>query len=354
MPLFEGHKDSGIERLFIELPDDHKNQVLWKYPDSQIMQHSVVNVDIDYLAVFTNLGKVIGTLPPGRHVLDEGASLALGWLIDRLTGNAYYDAELYYVSTRDFTDNKFGGPVDNITDKNTSLIVAIRAFGELAFKVIDPVALISKLVGSSGDFNPDTEISTWIKEQTMASLRSILPDIVADHGVLFMGQIQDQIMQATLNKANQILAPYGLKITTFAELNVSASDEDLANLKKLAQAKAYTEITGSYSEYAKGQALLNISEGIEEGKVTGNSGVMMGMMMSQNAGLGAAMQSAPQVVQPTPQPSPTLQAVPGAEPKFCINCGNPLVPGAKFCAQCGTQVPAISVPQIGDQPPTNS
>ena len=85
----------------------------------------MVNVDLDYQAVFTNLGKVIGTLGPGRHPLDEGASLALGWLVDRLTGNAYYDAELYFVTTRDITNQEFGGPVDNLTDGPTGLVVSL-------------------------------------------------------------------------------------------------------------------------------------------------------------------------------------------------------------------------------------
>ena len=60
MPLFQGHKDSGVQRLFIEMPDNQKDLIAWKWPDQQIIQHSVVNVDLDYLAVFTNLGKVIG------------------------------------------------------------------------------------------------------------------------------------------------------------------------------------------------------------------------------------------------------------------------------------------------------
>jgi len=74
MPLFEGNKDKGIQRLFIDLPDDKKNTLIWKYSDSQIPQHSIVNVDVDYVAVFTNLGRVIGTLPPGRHTLGEGVN----------------------------------------------------------------------------------------------------------------------------------------------------------------------------------------------------------------------------------------------------------------------------------------
>ena len=80
-------------------------------------------MDLDYQAVFTNLGKVIGVMGPGRYPLDEGASLTLGWLVDRLTGGAYYDAEVYFVATRDNPNVEFGGPVDNLTDGPTGLVV---------------------------------------------------------------------------------------------------------------------------------------------------------------------------------------------------------------------------------------
>src|ERR1700694_5191661 len=137
MPLFEGHRDTGLQRLFIEMPDNAKDKVAWKWPAQQILQHSQLNVDLDYQAVFTNLGKVIGVMGPGRYQLDEGASLLLGWLVDRLTGGAYYDAEVYFVATRENPNVEFGGPVDNLTDGPTGLIVTLRVFGELAFRIVD-------------------------------------------------------------------------------------------------------------------------------------------------------------------------------------------------------------------------
>src|SRR5437588_5660939 len=166
MPLFEGHRDKGLERLFIEMPDQAKDQVVWKWPDQQIIQYSQLNVDLDYEAVFTNLGKVIGILGPGRHRLDDGASLTLGWLVDRLTGTAYYDAEVYFVATRDIPNVEFGGPVDNLTDGPTGLVVTLRVFGELAFRVTDPSALLAKLIGTGAQGNFTAEISEWVTDQT--------------------------------------------------------------------------------------------------------------------------------------------------------------------------------------------
>src|SRR5271170_5408994 len=191
MPLFEGHQDKGIQRLFIEMPGHARDQIAWKWPDQQIMQHSQLNVDLDYQAVFTNLGQVIGVMGPGRHTLDEGASLALGWLVDRLTGDAYYDAEVYFVTTREITGVEFGGPVDNLTDAPTGLVVSLRVFGELAYRVTDPASLLARLIGTGAGGDLGHEISSWATEQALAAIRAVLPDIVSPHGVLAMGQLQD-------------------------------------------------------------------------------------------------------------------------------------------------------------------
>ena len=332
MPLFTGHKDSGVQRLFIEMPDDQRNLIAYKWPDQQIIQHSVINVDMDYQAVFTNLGKVIGTLGPGRHTLDEGASLALGWLVDRLTGDAYYDAELYFVTTRDVANQQFGGPVDNLSDGPTGLVVTLRVFGELAFRVTDPSVLLAKLIGTDGveDFNG--AISTWVSEQVLAAIRAVLPDLVSQHGVLAMGQLQDATGDAALSKANQKLAVYGLAVTTFAELNVNLPDADAEQIKQFAAAKAYTGVAGSFDQAVRGEAALQIAHGVADGNVGAQPGIIAGMMMGVPVAPGAPMVGAPAVV--PSQSAPTASGSTG----FCTQCGTAIPVGAHFCPSCGTAV----------------
>jgi membrane protease subunit (stomatin/prohibitin family) len=285
MPLFEGHKDSGIERLFIEMPDHAKNEVIWKYPDAQIMQHSTVNVDVDYEAVFTNLGKVIGVLPPGRHQLSEGASVLFGWLVDRLTGNGYYDAEIYFVATRDIPGLCFGGPVDNLQDGPSGLVVSVRVFGELAYHVADPTVLLTKFAGSSGDVDHNQQIATWVEDQALAAIRAVLPDLTAGHGVLAMGQLQGQTAAAALAQANTILLAWGLAISSFAELNVNLPDEDAAQLKQLAATKAYTGIAGSFNDAVRGEAALEIARGVASGNVGAQQGLFAGVLLGGPGGL---------------------------------------------------------------------
>ncbi len=344
MPLFEGHQDKGLQRLFIEMPDNARDTVAWKWPDQQIIQHSQLNVDLDYQAVFTNLGKVIGVMGPGRYPLDEGASLALGWLVDRLTGGAYYDAEIYFISTRDNPNVEFGGPVDNLTDRPTGLVVSLRVFGELAYRVTDPSILLAKLIGTgaNGDFN--AEVSTWVKDQTLAAIRAVLPDIVAEHGVLAMGQLQDATSQSALSKANEKLSAYGLNLTAFGELNVNLPDADAQQLKQLAAAKAYTGVAGSFDGAVRGEAALEIAQGIANGNVGAQPGILAGMMMgvplapAATAGVPTRAVAAATL---TPAAS-GLATQESTTAHFCSQCGAAVASGTHFCPNCGA---AIAQPQ---------
>jgi membrane protease subunit (stomatin/prohibitin family) len=352
MPLFEGHRDRGVERLFIEMPDNEKDRLVWKWPDQQIIQHSQLNVDLDYQAVFTNLGKVIGVMGPGRHPLNEGASLALGWLVDRLTGNAYYDAEVYFVATRENPNVEFGGPVDNLTDGPTGLVVSVRVFGELAFRVTDATALLARLIGTGaeGDFNG--EISTWVTDQTLAAIRAVLPDVVAEHGVVAMGQLQDATAAAALSKANERLSAYGLAVTAFGELNVNLPEADAQQLKQFAAAKAYSNVAGSFDSAVRGQAALEIAHGIAAGNVGAQPGIVAGMLMGvpvAPAASATATAPAATTLQPTgasavPTSLSGTSAPAGETPAahFCAQCGTALAAGAHFCPNCGA---AIATPQ---------
>jgi membrane protease subunit (stomatin/prohibitin family) len=332
MPLFEGHHpDKGVQRLFIEIPEHAKHGIIYKWPDQQIYQRSQLVVDLDYEAVFTNLGQVIGTLGPGRHQLEQGSSLGLGWLVNRLTDNAFYDAEVYFVTTREVTGVEFGGPLDNLVDRPTGLVVSVRAFGELALRVGDPVTLLSKLTGTGGDTNFDQQIRDWVREQAMAAIRAVLPEVVGDHGVLAMGSLQEPTALAATAKANAALAGYGLAVSSFAELNVNLPDEDARQLKHLAATSAYTRMSGSFDSAVRGEAALAIADGVARGNVGADQGIVAGMLLGTPLSPGQTV--------PPAAAAPVVSATPVADPaRFCELCGHALSADARFCSACGHQL----------------
>jgi membrane protease subunit (stomatin/prohibitin family) len=182
----------------------------------------------------------------------------------------------------------------------------------------------------------------------LAAIRAVLPDIVAEHGVLAMGQLQDATARAALSKANETLSQYGLSVTTFGELNVNLPDADAQQLKEFAATKAYSSIAGSFDGAVRGQAALQIAEGISSGNAGAQQGVMAGMMM----GVPVAPPTGPPQATPapvnaesespkTPAPAPALssqagETVPTA--RFCAQCGTALAQGTHFCPNCGAAV----------------
>jgi membrane protease subunit (stomatin/prohibitin family) len=338
MPLFEGHRERGLQRLFIEIPDHAKDKVVWKWPDQQIIRYSQLNVDLAYQAVFTNLGKVIGVMGPGRHTLDEGASLLLGWLVDRLTGNAYYDAEVYFVATRDFAGVEFGGPVDNLVDHPTGLVVTVRVFGELAFRVVDPATLLARLIGTGAGGDVNAEVSEWVTDQTMAAIRAVLPDIVAEHGVLAMGQLQAATSAAALAEANEQLSGYGLSVTAFGELNVNLPDADAQQLKQFAATRAYSGLAGSFDAAVRGQAALQIAHGVAAGNVGAEPGIVAGMLLGAPVAGALASNVGPAPAAGQPSAAPPAAAASGPTPHFCGRCGSAIATGSHFCSNCGAAI----------------
>src|SRR5207302_1061388 len=88
-----------FSREFIAVPDDRKDQIVFKWPDVNIRKFTKAIVDADEMALFVSKGAVVGTMGPGQHKIDAEELPFLGVLIDAATGGNAYRAELYFVGT---------------------------------------------------------------------------------------------------------------------------------------------------------------------------------------------------------------------------------------------------------------
>src|SRR5690349_12927787 len=109
--------------LVIARPDEAKTFVVWKHKDPTIPKFSQLTVNSDEQAVFFRDGKVVGTLGPGRHTLDSTNIPFLSNLLDKFTGGRLFITEVFFVSMREFTGVKFGGPVGNVEDPKSGVPV---------------------------------------------------------------------------------------------------------------------------------------------------------------------------------------------------------------------------------------
>jgi membrane protease subunit (stomatin/prohibitin family) len=371
-----------FRRENIAVPDSKKGQMVYKWPDMQIRRFTKAIVAPDEVAVFLYQGKVIGTLQPGRHTVDAVELPFLGIFKDMLTGGNAYRTELYFISTREFTDLRFGGRIDDVQDPQTGLVVGLRVFGEYSAKIVDGPSLITKLTGTV-DVTDNSSITDWIAEQLLKVMRTDVTASIVRNGwpVLGLAAYVPQIEQVSIEGSNQQLASYGLTVARMGNFTVSLSDEDEATLKGLAKDTAYSRLAGGFQQYAAGELQLGAGQGMAKGGAgTGGAFVAAGVGLGQSTlqqqqspppppapgfaggGAGFASQGARGAAAPAAVTCPHC----GAEStgaKFCPSCGTALpatvecpachtanAAGSHFCAQCGTALPGGSAPADGDGP----
>lgn len=114
-------------------------------------------------AVFVNEGQLADVFPPGTYTLDTENLPILATLKGWKYGfNSPFKAEVYFVNTHLFTDEKWGtkNPI-TLNDERFGL-VEIRAFGTYAFRISDAGKFIIDIVGTDNNFT-NYEINEHLK-----------------------------------------------------------------------------------------------------------------------------------------------------------------------------------------------
>jgi membrane protease subunit (stomatin/prohibitin family) len=341
-----------LGREFIAVPDDRKNQIVFKWHDVNIRKMTRAIVNADELAIFVNTGKVVGTMGPGRHQIDANELPFLGAFIDFATGGNAYRAELYFVGTREYTGNTFGGRIDDVQDPQTGMIITLRVFGDYSLKVADPVALITNLTGTI-NVTDNAAITGWVADQLLKVMRTGVTQQIVRNGwpILGLSAYTPEIEQMVIDKGNEQLTTYGLVLVRMGNFDVNLSDDDEATLKGLAKDTAYSRLAGSFQQYASGAMMKGAGEGMAKG-----GGATGGAFIAAGMGLGGQA-AAPMQPGPPPPPAPgfagggggyvapaggpgagAANQAEGADAVVCANCQTANAAGAKFCMSCGTSL----------------
>jgi len=347
--------DEEISREFIAVPDEDKSHLVFKWPDHEIRRFTRAIIDADEEAVFIKQGNVVAVLGPGRHQLDANELPFLGALADHASGGRAYDVELYFVGTKEYVGQGFGGVVDEVRDPETRLAVELRVYGDFAVRVVEPVALLTKLVGTVNLADPEL-VHAWLSDQVLKALRTwLVTQIVGQFWpVLGLATHVAEIEAATVDNANAALGVYGLQVTRLGNVTVSPAPEDAQRLRQLSDAQAFSAVAGGFGAYAAGEALIEAGKGMAKGGGEGIPLIAAGLGLGGGLGAGLLAASNPtsqiSVAPPpasttsvpaTTSPSPvatTDASVTEAPAGFCTHCGHPMAAGDLFCAHCGQAV----------------
>lgn len=306
------------QRNFIARADEAKDFIIYKYPERNIRIMTQLTVQADEICLFVKDGVVAGKLGPGRHNLDTNNIPFISALLEKLTGGNLFVAEIYFVSTREFSQVKFGGPIGDTRDPDTGLAIGTMVYGDFSMQVTDPEKLLTGLVGMRKASNE--EFQGWFKSQVLKVTRDRIAELCVKKKWPLLdvtsGAFTEEIEQEVIAGCAPHTVSYGVTIVRFGNFTVSIKPEDEATLKRLSKDVAYTRLAGGFQQYAQGQAMLGAADGMAKGGEGGGSGQALGGM-GMGMGLGMAQMFMNQQGQGQ-QGQPTSAAQPAAAPQRTV------------------------------------
>jgi excisionase family DNA binding protein len=291
MGLMDFIKGQFIE--IIEWVDDSRDTLSYRFPDDdkEIKRGAQLIVRESQVVQFVYLGQYGDLFGPGKHTLTTDNIPVL----TRLQGWKYgfetpFKADVYFVTTRLFTGNKWGTSNPVMVRDQDFGIVRLRAFGTYDFRIVDPPRFLKEVAGTDNHFRLD-EFTDVMRSRIV----SVFSEALAESRVpaLDIATRYSELGEALLPLINPALREkYGLEMGTFVVENVSVPPEVEQAIDKRSSMAA----VGSLNDYVKYQ----MAQGFERGG-TGAGGVgaeiAVGMtvaqqMLNQTGGI-AAQQTPP-------------------------------------------------------------
>lgn len=294
MGLFEWARNQFIE--IIEWVDDSRNTLVYRFPvyRKEIKQGAQLTVREGQAAVFVSEGAIADVFGPGMHKLSTRNLPILatikGW---KYGFESPFKAEVYFVSTRLFTNLKWGtaNPI-MMRDKDFG-VLRLRAFGTYAMRVNDAGNFLKQHVSTSGHLDADAITS---------HLRNLVVSRFADHlaeteiPALDLAAKYDEIGFDLQKKLNDTFHEQGLGLENLAVENISLPPE----VEEALDTRSKMAVIGDLNRFTQFQTANSIPTAAANQGVAG-----AGMGMGVGFGMGNMMaHQMGQVMMPGAQQSP--------------------------------------------------
>lgn len=303
MGLMDYLKGQFLE--IIQWTDDSRDTLSWRFPDEdkEIKRGAQLIVRESQVAQFVYLGEYGDTFGPGKHTLTTDnipiLSTLKGW---KYGLESPFKADVYFVTTRLFTGNKWGTSNPIMMRDPDFGIVRVRAFGTYDFKITDPKLFLKEVAGTDNHFRLDEFADTM-----RSRIVSVFTDAMASAKVpvLDLATRYSELGEALLPIINPVTqSKYGLEITSFILENASVPPEVEAAIDKRSSMSAI----GNLNDYVKFQ----MAEGMGKGGANpaGSAAeIAMGFGMAQNMMAQGAFNMNPAAASAAPAPAAAAPAL---------------------------------------------
>ncbi len=281
MGLLDVVKDQFLD--VIEYQDKSNKLIVTKFQresgNNELKQGSKVIVRESQCAVFLKGGQLAEILPPGTYSLKTENFPVLTklqafpyWFVSPVI------ADLYFVSTRQFIDNKWAtkNPIMK-RDKDFSM-ARIRAFGKFSFRISDVALFMREVFGTKG-IVMTYDIVEYLSSMVTEMFSTVVGE--TEMSVLELSAAYKTLSVTMQEKLNQWTEKIGIQFGDVIVENISLPD----NVEKLIDEQSGIGIAKgdmeSFVQYQTARAMRDAAR--QEGGLAGlGAGVAFGNAIAQN------------------------------------------------------------------------
>ncbi|MFZ1640026.1 MAG: SPFH domain-containing protein [Candidatus Contendobacter sp.] len=284
----------------IQWTDDSNDTLVYRFErhGNEIKFGAKLTVREGQVAVFVNEGQLADTFQPGMYELKTNNLPVLSTLQAWKHGfESPFKAEVYFFSTRRFTDLKWGTQNPVMLRDPEFGPIRLRAFGSYAIRAKDAPTFLREIVGTDGRFTTE-EITNQLRNMIVARFTNILGQ--SKIPALDLAGNYDQLGQFLLQRIAPEFEAVGLELTNLLVENISLPKEVEAALDK----RSSMGIVGNldqYTQFQAAEAMRDAAANPGGGSEAMNMG--LGLVMAQRLSETLARPAQPA---PAPQPSPAV------------------------------------------------
>ena len=254
----------------VQYLDDTQNTMVYRFErfQNEIKYGAKLVVREGQAAVFINEGKLADVFQPGTYTLTTQNLPILATLLGWKYGfESPFKAEVYFVSTRTFTDLKWGTMNPIMVRDPEFGPVRLRAFGNYTMRVKEPGVFIQKISGTEGRYTTD-EITNQLRNLIVSEFADILGE--SKIPMLDLAGNYAELGKFLTEKMSPEFGNYGLELPKLNVENISLPPEVEAALDK----RSSMSVVGNLDAYTKYQTAEAIRDAA---KNPGAAGAFIGM-----------------------------------------------------------------------------
>ncbi len=238
----------------IEWQDVSGDEIVHRWPaygPGNIKFGAQLTVRESQVAVFFRDGKALDVFQPGRHTLETANLPLLNGLVNLpFGGKTPFQAEVYYVNMKTFTDLKWGTPSPIIFRDTELHTVRLRSFGAYTMRVREPQLFVNTIVGTENAYDTDAAQS-WLRDFIAARLTDTLGEVMDT--ILDLPKLYDEVGIAVKARVGEDFERYGLELLDFIISAITPPDEVMEMIDERGRQAAATWLRQEW-EWAQASA----------------------------------------------------------------------------------------------------